>query len=338
MAVKSIMHSSGKTLRFGRARPVVRHPALRLGNYLKAIAAPPASMDYAPHAAATLAEMYGNDVLGDCVVAAVGHVEGVMTANAGSEFLFTDAEITAIYSGACGYVPGNANSDQGCDIQTTLAYWRNKGAPIGSAHKPVGWLAVDPANKTEMMTAIWLFENLIFGIELPDAWVNLMPTMASGFVWDVAGAPDPNNGHCFPGVGYSAAGVKISTWAMTGILTWAAIAKYAAASAQGELYVVLDQDMINVASQLAPSGLNWAQLVADFNALGGNVTPPTPTPTPAPTPPTPPMPPSPPSSVIVNGFTPAALAQLAAVFKHHQPFGGEFDEEQWPFGRSGRRR
>jgi hypothetical protein len=61
---------------------------------------------------------------------------------------------------------------------------------------------------------------------------------------------------------------------MTGLLTNDGVAQYAASGAGGELYVVISQDQLNTASQLAPNGFDWDQLVSDFQALGGNVTPP----------------------------------------------------------------
>ena len=81
-----------------------------------------------------------------------------------------------------------------------------------------GRRTVDATNIEECQTALWLFENLYFGLELPDAWINPMPS-ASGFVWDAAGAPDPDNGQCVVGVGYTAAGITIDTWGMTGLMT-----------------------------------------------------------------------------------------------------------------------
>jgi hypothetical protein len=210
------------------------------------------------------------------VIAAIEHIEGVLTGNAGSKpLLYTNRQTTAFYAAACGYVPHDPNTDNGCDVQQTLAYWENNGAPSGSQHKIVGYLGVDPTNVTEFQTALWLFENLVFGVELPDEWINPFPS-ASGFVWDVAGPPDPDNGHCFPGCGYTAQGVTIATWAMTGLVTNAAVAQYAASAASGELYVVISQDQLNAASEIAPNGFDWDQLVADFQALGGTVASPTP--------------------------------------------------------------
>jgi hypothetical protein len=309
MTVKTITRSDGRTFRFGRKRPVVRRPVLSLKNYiLPGLPTPPASTSYAALAASALAQMYENDSLGDCVIAGVQHVEGLMTGNQpATPLLYTTAQTTAFYSAACGYVPGNPSTDQGCDIQTVLAYWENNGAPAGSAHKPVGYLAVDPTNQVEVQTAIWLFQNAVPGIDLPDAWINPFPS-APGFLWDVAGAPDPDNGHCPPGIDYNAQGMVISTWAMTGVMTWAAVAYYCAAAQGGEMYTVISQDTLNAATGLAPDGLDWVQMVADFNAMGGTVTPPTPTPPtpptpvpPTPTPPPTPVPPTPTNLIVVQG-------------------------------------
>jgi hypothetical protein len=273
MPVKTLHLPDGRTFRFGRKRPVVRHPKLSFKNYmLPGIPAPPPTADYTPAATAALQEMYENDTLGDCVIAAVEHVEGVLTGNANPPpLLYTNDQTTAFYSAACGYVPGDPSTDDGCDVQQTLAYWENNGSPAGSTHTIVGYLSVDPTSVNEFQTALWLFENLVFGVELPDAWINPFPS-ASGFLWDVAGPSDPENGHCFPGFGYTAQGVTIATWGMTGLLTNAAVAQYAASGVGGELYVVISQDQLNTASQVAPNGFDWAQLVADFQALGGTVT------------------------------------------------------------------
>ena len=121
-----------------------------------------------------------------------------------------------------------------------------------------------------MKTALWLMENLYFGVELPDKWINPMPA-ASGFVWDVAGTADPSNGHCFVGVGYNEKGVQIDTWGMIGTITWAAVAEYASTVGSGELYTVLGPDGIAKASGKAPNGFDWSQLLADFDSMGGRL-------------------------------------------------------------------
>jgi hypothetical protein len=211
--------------------------------------------------------MYGNDTLGDCVIAGMAHVVGVLTSNAGDPFLYTADQITALYSAIGGYVPGDPSTDNGCDEVTALNYWQSTGAPAGS-HRITGYVSVNPADPEEYRTALWLFENLFFGLELPDAWVNPFPA-ATGFTWDVAGAADPANGHCVIGCGYGSRGVIIDTWGMAGVMTDAAIAEYCAEANGGAIYAVLSQDAILKAHTKAPNGFDWTQLQADFQAIGG---------------------------------------------------------------------
>jgi hypothetical protein len=246
---------------------------LSLKNYLMAnLPAPPAACDYTGGASASLSNEYDNDTLGDCVIAGIAHVVGVLTNGAtGAPYVYADADIVALYSAIGGYVVGDPSTDNGCDEQTALNYWQQNGAPAGSSHTIAGWLAVDPTNPTEYRTALWLFENLYFGMELPGAWVQGVPP--AGFTWDVAGNSDPQNGHCVAGVGYTAAGVTIDTWGILGTLTDAAIQAYAIASAGGALYTVVSQDAINAATGKAPNGFDWSQLIADFDSMGGNVQP-----------------------------------------------------------------
>jgi hypothetical protein len=264
-----------RRFKMGRVRPIARCPRFSLKNYLmRTLPPPPASCDYSPKASTALAEMYLNNQLGDCVIAGIGHVVGVLTGNAGKAFLYNNAEIVALYSAIGGYVPGNPSTDRGCDEQTALNYWQRNGAPKGS-HQIAGWMSVNGADPTEYRTALWLFENLYFGLELPDKWLDPEPN-ASGFTWDVAGPPNPQNGHCVVGAGYSPKGVKIATWGMLGTLTDAAIAKYATKVGEGELYTVVSHDSIAKATEKAPAGFDWSQLIADFDSMGGNLSPPQP--------------------------------------------------------------
>jgi len=239
---------------------------------MKSLPAPPPTCDYSAKATTALSEMYLNNELGDCVIAGIGHVVGVMTGNVGNQFLYSNNQIIALYSAIGGYVPGEPSTDRGCDEQTALNYWQHNGAPAGS-NQIAGWISVNGADPSEYRTALWLFENLYFGLELPNKWINPFPS-APGFIWDVAGPPVPTNGHCVVGVGYTPKGVTICTWGMLGLMTDAAIAKYATTAGAGEVYTVVSQDAINKAAAKAPNGFDWSQLIADFDSMGGSVSPP----------------------------------------------------------------
>lgn len=261
-----LTNEAGQTFKLGRNRPTMPM-RLRLQDYLAKVAlpAPPATCSYSASAASSLANIYGNDTLGDCVIAGMGHIIGVLSANSGPEFIFSQQQIISLYSAIGGYVPGNPSTDNGCDEVTALNHLRNKGAPIGH-HKIAASIGVNPANPVEYRTALWLFENLMFGLELPDAWITPFPSK-SGFVWDVAGKSDQNNGHCVIGCGYDSTGVTIATWGMLGTMTDAAIADYLTWQNGGQLFCVLSTELINSAIKKSPAGLNWAQLVTDFASL-----------------------------------------------------------------------
>jgi hypothetical protein len=280
--VKSVFSAHlGRTVKFGRRRPIARGPRLSLCNYLtKELPTPPANADYTAKALSALRNIYLNDNLGDCVIAGGYHVTATETGNAGNLFTATDAQITADYSAIGGYVPGDPNTDQGCDEQTALNYWTQHGFADGT--KLVGYIAVDAANATELKQAIYLFENLFFGIELPDTWINPFPS-SDNFVWDV-GTPDPQNGHAVVGVGYTPLGIIIDTWGLFGTLTYKAIAALCNQNAGGEVYVLLSPDQLTKGQTKAPNGVAWNDLLSDFAALGGSVPNPNPpAPPPAPT-------------------------------------------------------
>lgn len=266
--LKLLTHpTTGQTFKMGRRRPVARGPRFSLKNYIqKSLPAPPAVCNYAPKATAALEQIYLNDTLGDCVIACMAHTEDVLTGNAGvTPTIYTPQQITKLYSEIGGYMPGNPSTDNGCDEQTALNYWQRTGNPLPRIQ---AWMAVNGNEPLEVRTALWLFENLMFGVELPDAWVNPMPS-ASGFTWGAAGPPDPDNGHCFLGCGYSPSEVIISTWGMTGYIENAAIEKYATTEGQGELYAVISTTAIAKATQKAPNGFDWSQLLADFDSMKG---------------------------------------------------------------------
>ncbi len=251
-----------------RPNPERVRRALRMNMY--AVAAPPlppARTFYGNGAAASLANIFGNDIEGDCTCAAVSHTEGIFTANAGGPiFIPTLAEVNAMYS-RCEGPPGFPAIDEGCDEITVLDDYKTNGL---AGHKAVNWMRVDATDIRQCQTALWLFENLYLTIELPDEWITPFPS-ADGFVWNIAGAPDPQNGHAIISTDYNftAPGYpkfEIATWGMRGRLTPGALMKYFTSAAGGGCYTILSQESINKAKGRAPNGLNWAQLQADFAA------------------------------------------------------------------------
>lgn len=289
MPVKSV-HSPfhGHSVKFGRRRPVAFHPRFAFKQFVDKATLPtaPTTSDYRAAADSVLRDIMLNDQLGDCVIAGGYHLTGLETGNAtGTAFHATSTYLIADYHAIGGYNPNDPSSDQGCDEETAFAYWLKHGFANGT--KIIGRLAIDPTNVDEIKLAMWLFENLFFGVELPDAWINPFPS-GDNFAWQLAGAPDPDNGHAFVGVGHSESGIVIDTWGIYGLITYDAIAKYCSESAGGQIFVILTPDQLAKAATKAPNGVDWSAIVAAFNSLGGNA--PVPSPAPTPTPPPAPVP------------------------------------------------
>src|ERR1017187_7846591 len=82
MTVKSVTRPDGRTVHFGRKKPVALRDIAKLSSFAAAaLPTPPASTNYAAAASSVLSQMYLNDQLGDCVPAGLAHVEGVIVAN-----------------------------------------------------------------------------------------------------------------------------------------------------------------------------------------------------------------------------------------------------------------
>jgi hypothetical protein len=273
----------------GRKAPRIPHTKLKAS---KVIDVPslvvPDTTSFRNSAPTVLRNVYGNDELGDCVPAWLGHFLGLVTANAGDPFTPTLDQVIAMYSAIGGYKPGDPSTDQGCDEDTAISYVEQTGWPNGT--KALGAISVDATNAAEVHAVNWLFEGTMFGVGLPEAWISPFPS-SDGVVWDVAGDPVPENGHCFGGVDNDPRGLVVDSWGLFLIVTFGAIAKYAVSNSGGQLFAILTPDQLAKGMAKAPNGVDWATIIQSFDARGGSVPMVTP---PAPLPPAPPAPMPPP--------------------------------------------
>jgi hypothetical protein len=280
-----IIEVQGRKYALGRLAPKTKDRTFLsgLGLLTAPIPTPPASIPIPAVCADGLSQTFMNTHLGCCVISHHAHFLANITSQIGKPFIYTDKQIEADYHAVGGYIPGNPWTDRGCDVGTDLSYLQSTGFADGS--KLLGSINLDPTSQLALTQSVWITNGVCFGMAMPNAWIDPAP-QESGFVWDVAGHPNDSNGHCFTGFAYTPQGITIDTWGMTGTITWAAIAKYGAASANGEVYSYINPAMINPTTGLAPqNGLTLNQICTYFNSMGGNVVvPPGPTPTPTPTP------------------------------------------------------
>lgn len=271
-----------QTFRGGKLPAQPARPHLDLSPVLDdhlALAAPPASSEFAdPH---ITWDMLGNDTVGDCTCACVGHMISQLTwYGSGAEISPTTAQTIAFYSAISGYNPNDPSTDQGAYLQDVLAYWRKVGL-IG--HKIVAYAALKVSDQTQVKQGLILFGSVMVGMNFPD---SAMTQFNAGQIWDVVRGARIEGGHCVMAVGYDAEGVYIVTWGALTKVTWAFWKKYV-----DEGWVVLDTDGVTKAQAYFTGLPSFYALGQAFTALTGETNPiPQPQPAPDPTPPPTPTP------------------------------------------------
>jgi hypothetical protein len=242
--------------KLGKHPPVVDERTLRFSKYTTPeLPAPPASVDYG--AKVQTWPMYGNDKYGDCTCAAAGHMIQNWTANANGEVTPANGTVLTFYEHFVGDPPP---ADAGCNMLQVLNYWRKTGL---DQHKINAYAAVTLKNQTEAMSALYLFGSIYIGVELPEFAVQPGEMLTVPWVVPPGGpvgdaAPNPNNGHCIPAVGYDADNLTIITWGEPKTMSWGFYDAYA-----DEAFAVLSQDFIEK-SGTDLDGFDLAALEADL--------------------------------------------------------------------------
>ncbi len=246
--------------KLGKQRPKIDRRTLKFGVYLtKALPAAPLAADYAEPVAKW--PMMGNDHYGDCTCAAAGHMIEEWTANTSKEKILTDHAILKAYKHFAGDDP-----DAGANMLDVLNYWRQTG--IGG-DKITAFAGLEPQNHVQLRDSVWLFGTCYIGVALPDFAVPADTDFLT-IPWEVpAGgavgeaAPNPNNGHCIPAVGYDQRFIYVVTWGALKTMTWQFYDAYA-----DEAFAVLSQDWIDEKHGAAPNGFDMMALRQDLAAVG----------------------------------------------------------------------
>jgi hypothetical protein len=203
--------------------------------------------------------MMGNDTLGDCTCAAAGHMVESWTADTGaSPVIIPDAIVEAFYNHF-----SHGNADAGANMIDVLKYWHTAG--LGS-HKIAAFAQLEPKNQNQAMDSVYLFGSCYIGLALPDFAVapntNFLNTPwvvpPQGPVGDAA--PNQNNGHCVPAVGYDQRNLYVVTWGALKSMSWQFYQTY-----MDEAFAVLSPDFLT--GQKSPTGFDLASLQQDLKQL-----------------------------------------------------------------------
>jgi hypothetical protein len=243
------------TRMLGKRRPRLDARTLEFAKYAMALPPPPVAKFY--QAKVHGWPMFMNDSLGDCVPAAMGHMveQWDMYADIIGKPV-TDADVLKAYEGIGGYVPGDPATDNGCDMLTSLNYWRNTGI---AGHSIMAYAKVNPMSTVSVRNSIVLFGNCYIGLALPlyvqgsDDW-----QLAGHSVLADQKEPGSWGGHCVPLVGYSGHGLHFISWSGSLRMSWEFFTTYC-----DEAYAVVTKDWIR-ADGKSPSGFDIDTLTADL--------------------------------------------------------------------------
>lgn len=214
----------------------------------------PVSVDYTQKLPADLGMML-NDRLGDCTCAAIYHARQVWSANADKEITETDSLVEQLYHEACGYNPGDSNSDQGGVEQDVLEFLLKTGAPVGAAarDKIFAFVEVDPHHMADVRRTIYDCGVAYIGINVPQS------VMDGGDTWDVGGDETILGGHAVILAAYDAEGFTVISWGKRYRMTNAFFQKFT-----DEVYAIADPAWM-LATGKTLLGMTPAQLEEQMN-------------------------------------------------------------------------
>lgn len=199
--------------RFGKHPPKVDYRTLRFRNYLtsKVPAPPPAynvltSYPKLKASPAKLFPMDGNDMLGDCTIAALAHADTVYHGMVGTPTIMTKAVVVKLYMHLTGGV------DSGLNELDVLNYWRQNSV---SGEKIINYVSVDPKNHTHVQQAMNMFGGVYLGFQVQE---NCQDDFDAHKPWTPGKLT--NDGHAVYAVAYDPDTVTVLTWGSTQEGTW----------------------------------------------------------------------------------------------------------------------
>jgi len=244
-------------LKYGRKPADHSRPHVRLARLLPpTIPAPPESCDWISDVPADAWGMLGNDKVGDCTCAGVGHKRiGDVWANQGIVLVITEEDAIKFYENF-GYDPRDPNTDQGAMCQDVLEFWQKHGF---NGEKILAFAKVNVRDEKEVKTAINLFGQIYTGFDVPD---TAEEQFNNGEAWDVVPGSESVGGHCVTLGAYDKNGYVSVTWGRLQKLTSRFFRKY-----WDEAWVIFGPDFFK--DNVDRQGISRAQLEHYFTLVTG---------------------------------------------------------------------
>jgi len=211
--------------------------------------------------------MYGNDAIGDCTIAAMGHAYTALEMYAGHlGTVFPESEIVKAYSAVSGYDPATGANDNGAQMQDVLAYMRSEGMTdqLGKTHKVVAYAALGrPANPALLSQCLKTFGSVYVGIDCPQSAEDEFGREP----WTYEPGSPILGGHAISLHRRHPYGSKVGVWDFS---TWGAIQPVTSpflAHYVEEAWIFVTEDWIESNGSTC-DGLSLAQLQADMRYVG----------------------------------------------------------------------
>lgn len=209
--------------------------------------------------------MYLNDTLGDCVIAAAGHMVQQWNFYAGRPTVkLSDSDILKGYEAVGGYDPtqtqpdGSNPTDNGCNMIDALNYWRKTGF---GGHKILAYVSIDPTKPQELFEAILLFGNAYLGLGLPISAQNETAWTVPNGGATGNGSPGSWGGHCVPAMAASQKSRTVISWGGKYKMSPNFDFDYC-----DESYALLSSEWLETTGR-SPSGFDIAALMVDLKQV-----------------------------------------------------------------------
>lgn len=242
--------------RFGKLPPKIDYRTLCFKDYLTdQIAAPPPTYNALTQVyqqlqtqdPTQLFPMDGNDIYGDCTIAALAHAQTVYDGLIGSQKIMPALNVEKLYFRLTGGV------DSGLAELDVLNYWRRN--PV-NGDRIITYASINPKNHTHIQQAIQLFGGVYLGFQVQQ---NCIQEFDAGRPWTPG--PLTNSGHAVFAVAYDQNGVTVLTWGSTQLGTWDWWDECV-----DEAYAILP---LEAEQQGFAPGFNYQQLANDLEYVAG---------------------------------------------------------------------
>lgn len=245
--------------KLGKLPAVKNSVSMRLRDYLALSVVPSAPLTGGHASIITEHNMFGNDTVGDCTCADVGHATLYWNKEARKAVDVSTENVLAMYSAITGYNPDDPNSDTGANMADVAKYHQKTGLEDeqGNRHKVAAYLAVTPGNFEELKQSIYLFGACSIGWELPESAQQQFQAQQP---WGVVSGSPIEGGHDTLAVGYDPQFLYVVTWGAVQKVEWGFVSKY-----MDEGIVKFSEEMLD--SGKSQEGFNVTQLTKDLKAL-----------------------------------------------------------------------